>query len=617
MTNAKPARKMHWGVWLGASCVVLGLAGAAVWLKHSKSHRATANDASCSSHPTPRIGGEPGESVRYTLTYRAELCNAAQCTAILDLSAEVSAGAATLEQSRDDVVELRIQAKQRPDRDGKLSATLPSAEALATPAWVHYSHDGRVQSVRYERQIDEPTARMIESIARDLQAPVPTCWKKQTSWAGVENLVAANVMSEFRWESGTRQIRWSRERVLLWHDAEGIFPLKGRSSQATRSQQVAVLDEHGRVRERSGQDEFTLSQPSSEDGEIRLRTSVTLVPLGSERVAFAASPGSNPSAKEPGLDKPSAHSAVADEGRIAGHTVPSIMAALVRNHEVGEAKGTSRTRLFSAAAALFRRDAAAARQAAELVRQGHREKKFLLSALAEAGTTESARLLADMLDSASLRADALRALGRSAAADPSVVDKITAQFGDGEVGGTARLMAGSLAQRARDASPEASTQAVQALIKDYEAEQDVRVRADTLRGLGNAGDTAALALAQRAALSDNALERAAAAQALRRIPSDAADRILASMLDDSDPFVRRSVLDAAHYRDPTTLLEPSVERVARMDADANVRREAIRALVRWKDEVAPARATLAWVSQHDPISDLQKVAAEGLTRIPN
>jgi len=71
------------------------------------------------------------------------------------------------------------------------------------------------------------------------------------------------------------------------------------------------------------------------------------------------------------------------------------------------------------------------------------------------------------------------------------------------------------------------------------------------------------------------------------------------------------------YRDPTEIIVPVVERLARLDASGTVRREAIRALVRWKDEIASARATLAWVAQNDPEQDLQKVANEGLTRFAN
>ena len=59
---------------------------------------------------------------------------------------------------------------------------------------------------------------------------------------------------------------------------------------------------------------------------------------------------------------------------------------------------------------------------------------------------------------------------------------------------------------------------------------------------------------------------------------------------------------------------PVVQRLARLDPEATVRREAIRVLVRWKDQVSSARETLVWVSKNDPEDDLRAVALEGLSR---
>jgi HEAT repeat protein len=162
--------------------------------------------------------------------------------------------------------------------------------------------------------------------------------------------------------------------------------------------------------------------------------------------------------------------------------------------------------------------------------------------------------------------------------------------------------------------PATSEAATETLLDDYNEQDNPLVRSDTLRGLGNAGSTESIALVSKAAQSGNASERAASAQALRKVPSDAADRLLAQLMDDADPFVRRNALDAALYRDPTEILVPVVQRLARLDPEATVRREAIRVLVRWKDQVSSARETLVWVSKNDPEDDLRAVALEGLSR---
>jgi HEAT repeat protein len=487
---------------------------------------------------------------------------------------------------------------------------LPSVEALATPSIVALSREGAVQSIRQTKQVDVPTRRLLESFMRELQVRTPVCGGER-EWSAQEQLVGLRVMSHFKADANLHDLAWSRKEILEWSEASSLFPVNGRATELKTSVHHASFDAEGHVERLSGRDELLVEL--GDGGEhLMLKTTIELSPIGGSKVAAGAATA----VETASFANPSSHSEIADAARVAGHDVKSLVAELARQNTVKPSEGPNRNRLFVAASALFRRDEAAAAEAAELIRKGHAESKFLLAALGEAGTLQSATLLADVLRDASgdRATEALIALGKARLADASIVDAMAAELRDPRQAGTAQLMLGALAAHTYEDSPDASARATDTLVASYDASEDVLARADALRGLGNSGSLQALEVARRGAASPNPIERAAAAQALRRIPSDAADRLLGTLLEDEADSVRRSAFDAALYRDPTEILVPVVERAARLESSASVRREAIRVLVRWKDQVPSARGTLVWASLNDPEDDLRKVAAEGLTR---
>lgn len=610
MKNHRPLSTTKRVVWVSAS--LLSVVGAVALIAHH--HTSTIAKPAvglCQETHVARIGGPTADGARYGLAYKAQVCAEAQCTTLVELNGElhVQAAVGAAVGAETAIVTILGQAHAS-DTD----TTLPTPAALATPMNVRFSAQGNLSEVRYQRQVDLSTQRLLESVLRELQVVTPVCPVLVTAWTSAEDLVLGRVMSHFDAPAGLASIHWTRERVLEWHEADGLFPLAERSPTLAASEHSAKLTADHWVERLTGHDDFALQAGSAADA-LHLQVDVSLTPIAGRHIAFGPV-----EVKTAGFASPTPHSEVADESRIGGHDLSSIRAELVRTKTVTDSSGPGRSRLFVAAAALFRRNPDAAKQAAALIRAGDPEKKFLLAALGDAGTAQSADLLKQLLGEAKSGSDltaVLSSLGKVSVANPDVVDAMAAHFSDQHVGGIARLMTGALAYGTRDNSPDTSAKAAQVLLADYSPDKGVLERSDTLRALGNAGSSDALELATSAAGSASPLERAAAAQALRRIKSEAADRLLAKLCEDPSDFVRRSALDAALYRDPTEILGPVVERVVRLDPVDTVRREAIRVLVRWVDQVASARAALEWVAQNDPQPDLRKVASEGLTRFTN
>lgn len=605
--------------WLNLSigaAVVLPVGALLLWgMGQPASTRSAApNQATetCASPRAPHLGAEPGTTSSYALQFRSELCSDSECVGLAVIAGTLEAQARQREANGDQVVDLRILAKAV---TGDLGARLPDVETLATPTSARFSALGALVELRTRKQLDASTLRLLESVVRELQVPSKTCAEAGSArFSRVEELVTASVASSFVQERDG--LRWTRERVLVWHDQDGLFPLASRSTQIANSAHSVKLSGDGFIEQLSGRDDFALESDPSQ-GELRLRTSIALSP-SPHKIAVAPAVFLTPS--ESGFGAPSTRSTTADEARIAGHTVASIASELKRPELAPSKHAPARSRLYVATSALLRKDERAAEEVSQMIRRGHADSAFFIAALGDAGTLNSARLLAGLLETSGAngtRAMVLRALSRVEQADGSVVAAIGKLFGDARLGGTARLTLGALAYRARASSPEATGEAIQMLKVDYSTQSGRMMRADALRALGNAGSTGALELSRQAALSSEPVERAAAAQAMRRIQSDSADRVLAILVEDPVSFVRRSALAAALYRDPTEILTPVVERVARLDGEGTVRREAIRVLVRWKEHVASARTTLSWVLSNDPEQDLRNVAAEGLGRFAN
>jgi HEAT repeat protein len=609
----RPRRWLKLGI--GVS-VVLPLGAWLIWEtgQRASTRGAVPSPASdtCASPRAPHLGREPGTTASYALQFRSELCSDSECVGLAVVDGTLEAQARPREANGDQIVDLRVLAKAV---TGDLGAHLPDTEILATPTAARFSGLGALVELRTRKQLDAPTLRLLESVVREVQVPSKTCAEAgSATFSRVEELVTASVASSFVQQPDG--LRWTRDRVLVWRDQDSLFPLASRSTKIKNSAHSVKLSGDGFVEQLSGRDDFLLESDPSQ-GELRLRTSIGLSPSAQK---VAAAPAAFLTPTESGFSAPSPRSTTADDARIAGHTVASIAGELKRPELAADKHTPARSRLYIATSALLRQDEHAAEQVSQMVRRGHPDSEFFIAALGDAGTLNSAKLLAGLLDSASAsstRAMALRALSRVEQADGSVVAAIGKLFGDSRLGGTARLTMGALAYRAQASSPEAAGEAVQMLKVDYSMQSGRMMRADALRALGNAGSTAALELSRQASLSQEPIERAAAAQAMRRIQSDSADRLLATLAEDPESFVRRSALAAALYRDPTEILTPVVERVARLDGEGTVRREAIRVLVRWKADVASARATLGWVASNDPEQDLRNVATEGLSRFAN
>jgi hypothetical protein len=183
----------------------------------------------------------------------------------------------------------------------------------------------------------------------------------------------------------------------------------------------------------------------------------------------------------------------------------------------------------------------------------------------------------DTLERATLRREAVRALG-TRSGGPLTEDTqrlLIALLDDPTVGTQAAYGLGAEAYRRREAEGE-SKAFLQPLLEAMDG-GNVRV---LLKALGNAGSAAALPRILPLINSDSPVIAAAAVQALRRMPSNAAvEAAFLQGLSDRRPAVQQAALRALEFRAPTSRLRDQVGELA--GKKGPTQRLAQRVLDRW------------------------------------
>jgi hypothetical protein len=131
-----------------------------------------------------------------------------------------------------------------------------------------------------------------------------------------------------------------------------------------------------------------------------------------------------------------------------------------------------------------------------------------------------------------------------------------------------------------------------------------------LRALGNAATASSLDSIEKYLAHENASVRAAAVNALRRIPGGRVDQHLATaLLRDASPEVRRTAAKSMEYRNASAVLISSLRERLTAEADRDVRLATVRAALRWAAGEPLLREILTRIARNDPDKKIREVAA--------
>lgn len=331
-----------------------------------------------------------------------------------------------------------------------------------------------------------------------------------------------------------------------------------------------------------------------------------------------------------------------DFARASGHSLPSAMAQLVasaqqrvdtptppskQNQDPGSDEPTLDTpsqqdaHAYIAMVANLRLGASDhLQEILQHVQQNGPIASILIDALRDAGT-EAAQNLLQQISSDSgvervLRLAATRGLSRVNTPSAATVAHLTTltQSDDPVIGQQALYGLGSNAYRLSANQNTLSQVIVADLIDRADQAPDAESRRQALIALGNAGDRAAVTTAGLYAQDSAPTVRAGAAQALRRMPGQEPDEILASLLLDDDKRVRLSALDALAERAPVAASVAQIKDLVGSEPTFLVRAQAVRLAVKWLPQVDTLRTPLETAAHDDAFEDIRRLATKGLAQ---
>ena len=215
-----------------------------------------------------------------------------------------------------------------------------------------------------------------------------------------------------------------------------------------------------------------------------------------------------------------------------------------------------------------------------------------------------------------LRLAATRGLSRVNTPSAATVAHLTTltQSDDPVIGQQALYGLGSNAYRLSANQNTLSQVIVADLIDRADQAPDAESRRQALIALGNAGDRAAVTTAGLYAQDSAPTVRAGAAQALRRMPGQEPDEILASLLLDDDKRVRLSALDALAERAPVAASVAQIKDLVGSEPTFLVRAQAVRLAVKWLPQVDTLRTPLETAAHDDAFEDIRRLATKGLAQ---
>jgi HEAT repeat protein len=244
---------------------------------------------------------------------------------------------------------------------------------------------------------------------------------------------------------------------------------------------------------------------------------------------------------------------------------------------------------------------------------------WAIAALGDGGTPQCqvalAAIVSDSARPANARLAALQSLGRTAAPSGAANALVRTLLDDAVLGFQAKLSLGSVIYRIKDSDPEAARSLLRSL--EQGARQSPQ-RAEYLQALGNAGHPESMHTIEKALLDGIPSVRAAAAEALRRVPSAGVEELLMKVArDDQSPEVRIAALESARQRPPSSSVVSVALDLARHDADSPVRIKAIAVAADFaaRTRAKEAREVFSYLAEHEPNESIRKSAVSALERL--
>jgi hypothetical protein len=558
---------------------------------------------------------QPGDQSRWSLDFLARMEQSSAQPIEIHMSGEwISTVAAVRAREYDAQLQLA-----HVDFKGDAVKHLPESSLadfrtrLSRPFWATFRSDGALVSMHFFRDQAPSDRNLLQMIATELQ--IVRSSQGRTSWTAQERDGAGEYSALYLMAAPDRILK--RKLKYLHTDGVAGAPVDAVGVVIEVSDITFRLAPNGEVEQIDGAERvrMELSQKQSEQ-----LTAFTEFHAGNRRTGRGPELIGSLDRKSLNVihspivsQKPSAEiaRAEADDRLLSGDTTQAILASAF-------AKGAPTAPVDRLTALFRRRPDAPSAAVAILKKEGPR--RSVTNALGAAGSPSAIAALNTLAHnsalSENLRVDAIIAFVQMP--HPTV----EAMRGPGDlmddpnqsIQSAARMMSGALSHAGRQEHGAEADAIDTSLIALYRSARDTHDKIQLLGALGNSAGPLVVPVVEEALHEPAVAIRAAAARALRLAPGSEVDQILATaMINDKDATVRADAIFAARFRHPLAQsLADALIHAAGADPSNYVRSDAI-AVLRQNPSASPQiPETLERIAQLDADAGIRRQAKEAV-----
>ena len=278
-------------------------------------------------------------------------------------------------------------------------------------------------------------------------------------------------------------------------------------------------------------------------------------------------------------------------------------------------------RVFTAMAALLRRDTVNVDRAGQIISKNGVVASHLLDALASAGTPAAQQALVSIIENPKLdkklRQRSAIALTRVGYATPGTIGAFTKLLHVPGFETAACYGLGTLSRHLRDNGDFGTADSiVDTLLKELKESKGEDWTVVVLRGIANSGNGKAFDAVEPFLKEPNARVREAAVESIRLMQESKVDTVLQSILaTETDESVRAAAIDACAMRPMTPRLLQSVSSAGLTGKSTRVRQRAVQVLAMWAPQNPEALSALKSVSAFEQNPNVRREAETAESRV--
>jgi len=315
-----------------------------------------------------------------------------------------------------------------------------------------------------------------------------------------------------------------------------------------------------------------------------------------------------------------------DVSRIGAFTYESALRALeaqgssspAQPNELPDAS-TSRIRAasdaFGAMTALLRSRPGLVETLERRIRGGAKNQNVLMDALSSADSARGQAALVSLMDDTklteSLRRDAAFSLIRTPTPTVETVDALKRHAESGILQVHALYGLGTFSRRLREAGEAARAAEIAHLLMQLLAKASTpSIQVHVLRGIANSGHPEALTSVKPLLYAPSTKVRAAAVDAIRLMPGDEVEQLIAAQLMGTNPEAQLAAVDAIAVREPSAPLLKALTNGGPVAEKPSTRMRAIAVMLKWLPSHPELRKVLEQMARDDVNPHVREAATK-------